>query len=82
MENIELMKIDINKPHWESNAVFVSVEFEARVNKVVDQVKGMQVKTVQQHSSQSWEMNLKRDLLDRVIMRLQKERELAFGRSN
>lgn len=25
MENIELMKVDINKPHWESNAVFVSV---------------------------------------------------------
>jgi len=25
MENIELMKVDINKPHWESNAVFISV---------------------------------------------------------
>lgn len=48
MENVELMKVDINKPHWESNAVFVSVEFEARVNKVVNQVKGIQVKAVNQ----------------------------------
>lgn len=81
MSHIDAMREDINKPYWRNMAgVFITSEFEMRINDVIRMSESVQVKKFEMDATGYRLRDLERYLVDAVRSRLEQLRDVEWGR--
>lgn len=71
ISSIEAMREDINKPYWRNMAgVFITSEFEARIESVIKQCQTIQTKNIEFETTGFRLKDMERYLIDSVRSRL------------
>ena len=81
MQNIESMRIDINKPYWKNMAgVFITSEFEMRIMEVIKMSESVQTTKFEMNMGGFRMRDVERHLVDAVRGRLGELRDVEWGR--
>ena len=76
ISSIEAMREDINKPYWRNMAgVFITSEFEARIESVIKQCQTIQTKNIEFETAGFRLKDMERYLIDSVRSRLEHIRD-------
>lgn len=76
ISSIEAMREDINKPYWRNMAgVFITSEFEARIESVIKQCQTIQTKNIEFETAGFRLKDMERYLIDSVRSRLEHMRD-------